>query len=106
MSCGRAVLAGDVPVFREVAADVGLELVWFNPGDPVALAGTIAALLDDWESRRRIVKHNLEAMGRLGPARIADAYLAAFEDRSPRAAARYEEATGGLIPVLRAGEEA
>jgi len=106
MSYGRAVLASDLPDFRGLAQDDGLELAWFKPGDPVALAGAIAALLDDSESRRRIVKHNLEAMSRLGPARIADAYLAAFEDRSPRAAARYEEATGGLIPVLRAGEEA
>jgi glycosyltransferase involved in cell wall biosynthesis len=106
MSYGRAVLASDLPDIRGLAQDDGLELAWFKPGDPGALASAIAALLDDPVYRQRIVKHNLEAMHRLAPARIADAYVAAFEDQAPRAAARFDEATGGLMPVLQAGEEA
>lgn len=106
MSYGRAVLASDLPDIRGLAQDDGLEFAWFKPGDPGALAGAIAALLDDPAYRQRIVKHNLEAMHRLAPARIADAYLAAFEDQVPRAAARYDEATGRLMPVLQGGEEA
>jgi glycosyltransferase involved in cell wall biosynthesis len=106
MSYGRAVLASDLPDFRGLAQDDGLEVAWFKPGDPAALAGAIAALLDDSEARRRIVRHNLEAMHRLAPARIADAYLTAFEHRAPRPAARNDEATGGRMPVLQAGEKA
>ncbi len=79
LSHGRPVLASDLPDFRGLAQDEDLELAWFPPGDAAGLTGALDALLNDRARRRRLVAHNLQRIERLTPARIADAYLAAFD---------------------------
>jgi glycosyltransferase involved in cell wall biosynthesis len=80
MSHGRAVLASDLRDYRGLARDENLELAWFEPGNPAALADALEALLHDRKRRQQIVAHNLRAMRRLGPAQTVDAYLAGFAD--------------------------
>jgi glycosyltransferase involved in cell wall biosynthesis len=78
MSHGRAVLASDLRDYRGLAQDENLELAWFEPGNPTALAAALEKLLHDQKRRQQIVAHNLSAMRRLGPAQTVDAYLAGF----------------------------
>jgi glycosyltransferase involved in cell wall biosynthesis len=53
LAAGRAVVASDLPCFREIAAeDGGVTLV--PPGDPVPLAHAIAGLLDDLPKRESL----------------------------------------------------
>ncbi len=49
MSAGCAVVASDLPAFRDVLGECGS---WFTPGDSVALAGRIVQLLGDPEEVR------------------------------------------------------
>jgi hypothetical protein len=109
VSHARAVIASDLPDFRGLAQDEDLKLTWFAPGDPLRLSGALDSLLGDADRRRRLVRHNLQTVERLKPAKIADAYLAAFDDE-PRpelvAEMACAQAAGGLLPVLSGGAEA
>jgi len=89
VSHGRAVIASDLPDFRGLAQDEDLQLTWFAPGDSRGLARALDCLLSDADRRRRLVRHNLQTIERLKPAKIVDAYLAAF-----------------LVPALSTGGEA
>lgn len=106
ISHGRVVLASDLLDFRGLALDEDLKLAWFAPGDPVSLAGSLDALLRDPEQRRMVTRHNLETAKRLGPTRIVDAYLAAFDDRHQDTVAARELVAGSLAPALPAVGEA
>jgi glycosyltransferase involved in cell wall biosynthesis len=90
VSHARAVIASDLPDFRGLAQDEDLQLTWFAPGDSRGLARALEGVLSDADRRRRLVRHNLRAIERLKPAKIVDAYLAAFNlvpALSPRGAA-------------------
>lgn len=100
MSYGRAVLASDLLDYRALAQDENLELTWFEPGNPTALAAALAGLLDDPERRHRIVSHNLSAMKRLGPTQTVDAYLAGFANGHPRVVERPAVPAGDLSHAL------
>ena len=63
MAAGRAVVASDIPGYRTVVQP-GVNGVVFPPGDVGALAGTIAALVDDPERRA--------LLGQRGRARALD----------------------------------
>ena len=78
VSHARAVIASDLPDFRGLAQDEDLQLTWFAPGDARGLASALDCVLSDADRRRRLVRHNLQTIERLKPARIVDAYLAAF----------------------------
>jgi glycosyltransferase involved in cell wall biosynthesis len=78
VSHARAVIASDLPDFRGLAQDEDLQLTWFAPGDSRGLASALDCVLSDADRRRRLVRHNLQTIERLKPARIVDAYLAAF----------------------------
>ena len=109
VSHARAVIASDLPDFRGLAQDEDLQLSWFAPGDSRGLAGALDCLLGDADRRRRLVRHNLQTIERLTPAKIADAYLAAFDD--PRPPSDVTEmscvpTSGGLVPALSIGGEA
>jgi glycosyltransferase involved in cell wall biosynthesis len=93
VSHARAVIASDLPDFRGLAQDEDLKLTWYAPGDSLGLAGALDRLLSDADRRRRLVRHNLETIERLKPAKIVDAYLAAFD-------------IGGLRPAHSPGGEA
>ena len=104
MSHGRAVVASDLPDYRGLAQDENLEFAWFEPGNPGQLADVLQAVLDDPQRRQRIVRHNLGAMERLGPAQTVDAYLAGFMNRDPRMVERPVAAAGDLrLAVERGG---
>jgi len=109
VSHARAVIASDLPDFRGLAQDEGLQLTWFAPGDSRGLALALDCLLSDADRRRRLVGHNLQTIERLKPAKIVDAYLAAFDDpRRPNvetAMARVPT-IGTLVPALSTGGEA
>jgi len=109
VSHARAVIASDLPDFRGLAQDEGLQLTWFAPGDSRGLALALDCLLSDADRRRRLVGHNLQTIERLKPAKIVDAYLAAFDDpRRPNvetAMARVPT-IGTLVPALCTGGEA
>jgi glycosyltransferase involved in cell wall biosynthesis len=105
MSHGRAVLASDLLDYRALAQDENLELAWFEPGNPADLAQALEALLADRKRRQRLVRHNLEAMTRLGPTQTVDAYLTEFANGDARMAARPMLPTRDPIPVLEGGGE-
>jgi glycosyltransferase involved in cell wall biosynthesis len=78
MACGRAVLASEIPVFREVA---GPDAVFAGVDDPAAWAGAISRLAG------------------MGPAALADIGVA----MRARVTERYDAATNvaALIDVYR-----
>jgi glycosyltransferase involved in cell wall biosynthesis len=78
VSHARAVIASDLPDFRGLAQDEDLQLTWFAPGDSRGLARALDCVLSDADRRRRLVRHNMHTIERLKPAKIVDAYLAAF----------------------------
>jgi glycosyltransferase involved in cell wall biosynthesis len=82
---GRAVLVSDLPDFRALAREEDLALEWYRAGDTAALADGLGRLLSDTARRDTLVRHNREALARLSPRRMVDAYLAAFgrRDRIP-----------------------
>jgi glycosyltransferase involved in cell wall biosynthesis len=109
VSHARAVIASDLPDLRGLAQDEGLKLTWFAPGDPIGLAAALDFLLSDADRRRGLVRHNLQTIERLKPAKIVDAYLAAFDDpHRPNAADEVSNAAaaGGLLPALSTEGEA
>ena len=103
MSHGRAVLASDLLDYRALAEDENLELAWFEPGNPAALAEALEALLDDRKRRQRVVRHNLEAMKRLGPAQTVEAYLAEFANGGARMSDPHVFPARDPIQVLERG---
>ena len=103
VSHARPVIASDLPDFRGLAQDEDLKLTWFTPGDTLGLASALDALLGDAERRRRLVRHNLQTIERLKPAKIVDAYLAVFDDPlrpNTATAVSNAAAVGGLLPAL------
>jgi glycosyltransferase involved in cell wall biosynthesis len=92
---GRAVLASDLPDFRALAREEDLALEWYRAGDEVALSRALDRLLSDPSRRDALVRHNREALARLSPRRMVDAYLAAFGRRE-----RVSSADAHPSPVL------
>ena len=105
MSHGRAVVASDLRDYREFARDENLELVWFEPGNPAALADALETLLDDHKGRHSVVRHNLGEMKRLGPAQAVDAYLAGFAEGDARRVGRPVAPSGDLVHAVEQGGE-
>jgi glycosyltransferase involved in cell wall biosynthesis len=105
MSHGRAVLASDLLDYRALAQDENLELAWFEPGNPADLAEALEAFLDDRKRRQRVVRHNLDAMTRLGPAQTVEAYLTEFANGDARMSDRRVRPNRDPIQVLEPGGE-
>ena len=51
MACGAPIIASDIPVFHEVAADAAL---FFDPHDDEELASVMCKLLDEASLRERL----------------------------------------------------
>jgi hypothetical protein len=99
------VLASDLLDYRALAQDENLELAWFEPGNPADLAQALEALLDDRKRRQRVVRHNLDAMKRLGPTQTVEAYLAEFANGHARMSDTHGLPTRDPIQVLERGGE-
>ncbi len=69
MAAGLPVIVSDLPAFRELLAD-GREGLKVPPGDPEALAGAIARVLDDASLRRRLSAAGSRAAQRFGEGRV------------------------------------
>jgi len=77
LASGCAVVASDIPAFRGVAGDAA-EFV--PPGDPVALASAIAAVLGDEARRGSLEGEGLRRAALFGRDVVLAAYLAAYHD--------------------------
>ena len=76
MSAGVPVLAGDIPVSREVAGDAAR---YADPHDTGALAGAMAALLDDPAAAQALVERGHTRVAEFSWDRSARAHLALFD---------------------------
>jgi len=69
MAAGLPVVVSDLPAFRELLAD-GREGLKVPPGDPEALAGAIARVLDDAALRKALAAAGRRRARRFGHARM------------------------------------
>lgn len=80
MAAGRPLVASDIPGYRTVATD-GRQGRLVPPGDPVALAAAIGALLDNPALRRAMAEDGRRTVAGYDwsrvAARVADAYVEA-----------------------------
>lgn len=75
MAAGCAVVASDLPAFRAVLGDTGILV---PPGDPAALSGAIAGLLDEPDRARRLGVEARNRAGRFDWAAVVAAYRSAY----------------------------
>jgi phosphatidylinositol alpha-mannosyltransferase len=85
MAAGVPVVASDLPGYRAVLRD-GRAGRLTPPGDPVALADALYALLEDEEERRRLAAAGSAAAAELSWSRITGSIIDAYEEA--RAASR------------------
>jgi phosphatidyl-myo-inositol alpha-mannosyltransferase len=78
MSAGTCVVASGLGAFRRVLAD-GRHGRLFAPGDPQALAGTLAEVLGDDGERARLAASGHAAVRRYDWSRVSEEVLAVYE---------------------------
>lgn len=78
MAAGAAVVASDLDGYGNVATH-GADALLVPPGDPVALAGAIARLVDDVDLRGRLVTAGHERAARFSMRRLAELYVERYE---------------------------
>lgn len=71
------LVASDIPVFREIAAEAAL---YADPFAPSALAAAMESVLYEPGVRERLVEHARERLGRFTWRRSAERHLALFEE--------------------------
>lgn len=77
MAAGCAVVASDLPAFRQVAG----ACAWLTPvGDAAALAEALVAAVSDRAEAGRRVQAGLREVERFDRAAVLEAYLAAYRD--------------------------
>jgi phosphatidyl-myo-inositol alpha-mannosyltransferase len=79
MAAGRPIVASDIPGYRSVATD-GRQGRLVPPGDPVALAGAIAALLDNPALRGAMAEDGRRTVAAYDWARVAERVADAYRD--------------------------
>jgi len=91
MAAGAAVVASDLPGYRNVGRD-GVDSLLVPPGEVDALAGALRKVLEDDALRRRLVEAGRRRAAELSMDHLAERYVgyyqAAIEHRIPAAAAR------------------
>jgi glycosyltransferase involved in cell wall biosynthesis len=75
---GRPVVASDLPETRTIVAESGLDVTFFERGNPASLAEALRAQLDSPNLRRQQMEHNFAAIQRYRPEDTCRAYLQAF----------------------------
>lgn len=78
MAAGTAVVASDLPGYRNVARP-GHAALLVPPGDPVALAAALRGVLDRPERCAELVAAGLQRAEHFSMARLADFYLECYE---------------------------
>ena len=78
MAAGTAVVAGDIPGYRNVARP-GRDALLVPPGDADALAGAIDRVLSDAAVSRELVQAGLERAEAFSMKGLADRYLERYE---------------------------
>ena len=78
MAAGTAVVASDIPGYRNVARP-GQEALLVAPDDPAALRAALRRLLDDDDRRRRIARAASRACGRVLVRRGSPSALPLYE---------------------------
>jgi phosphatidylinositol alpha-mannosyltransferase len=78
MAASTAVLASDIPGYRNVARP-DQEALLVPPGDPEALRAALRHLLDADDLRRRLVDAGEQRVGEFSLARLAERYLPVYE---------------------------
>jgi phosphatidylinositol alpha-mannosyltransferase len=78
MAAGTAVLASDIPGYRNVARP-GEEGVLVPPGDPEALRAGLRRLLDADDLRRTLVDAGEQRVAEFSLARLAERYLPVYD---------------------------
>jgi len=76
MAAGCAVVASDLPAFREVAADAAS---YFERGNPAALAATVVKLLKEPDEQVRVTAAASTRIGRYDWSVVMPQYLAAYQ---------------------------
>ncbi|MBI2847263.1 MAG: glycosyltransferase [Chloroflexi bacterium] len=76
---GRALVAKDTPVFREIAQKFGLEMHFYTSDED--LPGVIQNLVDDRARLEAEGAHNMKAVEHLQMHRVAESYWKLLEDR-------------------------
>ena len=77
MAAGVPLVAADIPVFREIAADAAF---YADPHDPAQLAGAMAAALQDPAARETLVKRGRERLREFTWDRTANRLITLFQD--------------------------
>ena len=78
MVAGKAIVASDIPTFREVIADTGILV---EPGEPEPLARSILSLARDPQRRDALGRHARQrAHERFRAERMADEYRRLYEE--------------------------
>jgi phosphatidylinositol alpha-mannosyltransferase len=78
MAAGTAVLASDIPGYRNVARP-GQDGLLVPPGDPEALRAALRRLLDADDLRRRLVDAGELRVAEFSLARLAERYIPVYE---------------------------
>ena len=76
MSAGCAVVASDLPAFRDVLGDAG---IWFPKGDSTALARQVINLLDDPDGTKQLGLRAAQSADSYGWDRVTDAYVQLYQ---------------------------
>jgi glycosyltransferase involved in cell wall biosynthesis len=95
-AAGKTIVASDLPDLRSLAAEEGIDVHFFPPGDIAALTDVIARLITEVDLRARAAERNLAAAAALTPRRIARRYVRLFEAVSLPAAKRVPQAVSPL----------
>jgi glycosyltransferase involved in cell wall biosynthesis len=75
---GRPAVVSDLPETRAVVNESGLEVTFFESGNPASLEQSLSSQLDSAQSRRMQVEKNFAAIQRHRPEETCRAYLQAF----------------------------
>jgi phosphatidylinositol alpha-mannosyltransferase len=99
MAAGTAVIASDLEGFRRVLDDGSCALL-VAPGDPLALAAAIAALLDDPGRRREIAARGAHSVRRFDWARVVADVVTVYETVGPAGSAIEDRRAGRLARLV------
>jgi phosphatidylinositol alpha-mannosyltransferase len=79
MAAGTPVVASALPGYRNVATD-GVDALLVAPGDPLALAAALTAVIDDADLGSRLVAAGCRRADELAMSTLAGLYTAIYQE--------------------------